>query len=474
MPVEDVTAAVTDWTSRYRGYRLYRDYDAGRHRSAFATEAFEKQFRDVLEEARENLCPAVIRAFTDKLNVTGWEGGGAERAEAAAEDLGLPRVSNMARREALRCGDGFVLVWPDGQNKPRPWPHRAEQFAVKPDPDDPAELAWAAKIWVGPRGYGRVNVYYPDRCERWVTVREVRTASERSTASTGDSPVDSLTTDTWPLKPTAWTEYTGDDDDPGGPVITHTFGRVPVVWWAFDPDTIGGHGRSILRDVVPIQDALNKSLADLIVGGESFAQPLRYLLRYQPRQRINPDTGQPETEKLKYDATKNKLLGIPGEGPMGQLDPPDATKLTSVQDAYALKVARVVGIPSYYFTQSSGDVPSGASLRVLSSRLTAGVEDMQQDFGPAESRLLGLLGVEDARPVWDDPAPMDPAEELEMAKTRHDIGYPLRYIARRLGDDLDQLDEDSGAEEQVARSAGQQALAAFRNGQDPASLLSGG
>lgn len=471
MPKEDVIAAVADWTGRYNDYRMYRDYDAGDHRCAFATEAFERQFRDVLEEARENLCPAVIRAFTDKLTVAGWEGGGAERAEAAVEDLGLPRVANMARREALRCGDGFVLVWPDRAGRPRPWPHRAEQFSVMPNEDDPAELAWAAKVWVGARGLGRVNVYYGDRCERWVTVREVRTASDRATASIGDSPTDSLTTDTWPLRSDAWTEYDGDD---GGAVIGHTFGMVPVSWWAFDPDTIGGHGRSILRDVVPIQDALNKSLADLIVGGESFAQPLRYLLRYQPKQRINPETGKPETEKLRYDTTKNKLLGIPGEGPLGQLDPPDATKLTAVQDAFALKIARVVGIPAYYLTQTSGDIPSGASLRVLTSRHTAGVEDMQQDFTPAESRLLALLGVDDARPVWDDPAPMDPAEELEMAKARVEIGYPLRSVARLLGDDLDQLEEDIAVEEAGVQSAGAQALAAFRRGGDAASLLNGG
>ena len=40
----------------------------------------------------------------------------------------------------------------------------------------------------------------------------------------------------------------------------------------------GSFGMSELRDVVPLQDALNKTLLDMLVGSESQALPQRYAL----------------------------------------------------------------------------------------------------------------------------------------------------------------------------------------------------
>ena len=465
MAVEDVLAAVADWSNRQRDISIYSDYYDGRHRVAqFASQAFRKDFMWVLENSRENLCKAVVRGFSSKMRIVGWDSpGNAAAAKAAGEqarELGLTRVFNLAHREAFRTGNGYVLVWPDVDGVNRAWPKLSIQSAVKTVPGSPGDLEWYAMIWVSADGYGRVNLYYADRLERWVTDAKLRQPSDSRT-----TPV------TWPDKASAWGEFDGED---GGSTIIHGFGRVPVVWLPHDADELDAYGTSVLEDVIPIQDALNKSVADMIVAGESFAQPLRYLMNWRNKRKINPDTGEPEEETLRADPTRNRFLTLPGNGPIGQLDPPDSSKLIAVHQEYANKIQRVTGLPAFYITQTMGEPPTGVALRVLSTRLTNLSQDNMDDFGPQWSRLMDLLGVPDVEPIWQDAAPMDESEKLEAAETRKAIGYPLREILRKLGeddDDIDRIMDETSRTGQNVPNGGDIAARAFEAGVDPAELM---
>jgi len=461
VPVADVVTAITDWKTRIDTIGLYRDYDEGRHRwGQFATAAFLKKYQWVLENSRENLCPVAISAFCDKLSITGWDGPGATQAAQLADDLNLRRIANLVHTESYRSGDGYVLVWPMADGTRKPIFHRSQNVVPWPSQDDPDTLDWVAKIWLDKTGYGRCNIYYPDRAERYATAAQLRPTSTVTVAK-----------DTWPVQETSWLPFDGDGEPD---TVSHDFDRVPWEWFPRAAPDQGAHGVSILRDVIPLQDALNKSVADMIVADESFAAPLRALMNYQPEVTIDPKTGKATEKALSYDETRNRIFGVKGPGPLTQLDPPDASKLIVVQDAWALKIARVIGIPAYYMAQSSGDVPSGESLRVLTSRLTAGVANSQEDFTDPWSGVLDLLGVPDATPQWAPAAPLDEAEQMTMAKTKHDIGYPLSEIARDLGEDPDSVQrilDGRDAEDAQALTAGDVAVQRFRDGQDPAQAL---
>ncbi len=461
MAVEDVVAAVADRSGRIADIQLFSDYYNGVHRiGQYASKAFRKDFMWVLENSRENLCKAVVRGFSSKMRITGWDGAGAKQAGQMVKDLGLTRIYNLAHREAFRTGNSYVLVWPDNDGTLRAWPKLSGQCAVKTVPGSPGELEWFAMLWVNADGYGRVNMYYADRLERWVTGAKLRQPSDKIN-----------TVVNWPTKVTAYAAYDGDGEPD---TIGHTFGRVPAIWLSHDADELDAYGSSVLEDVIPIQDALNKSVADLIVGGENFAQPLRYLMNWRNKRKLNPDTGEPEEETLRADPTVNKFLTLPGAGPIGQLDPPDATKLIAVHAEYGAKVSRVTGLPAFYVTQVSGEPPTGVALRVLSTRLTSISRETQDDFGPEWTQLMGLLGVSDVEPIWQDPAPMDEAELLEAAETRKVIGYPLREILRKLGEDDENIErilsEASKSGGQVP-NGGDIAARAFEAGVDPAELL---
>jgi len=431
--VQDVSAAIARWKITTPGYRMFADYYAGRHQIKFATQNWQEKYGPIVLGLRENLCPAVVSAFTDKMEVESW---GVDTLDETAE-AGLARLHARINRESFRTGDAYVLVWPGPDGAPRPHYHRADQFVHHVSPTDPAVLDWAAKVWQD-GDWGRVNVYYEDRVERFRTVQPV--GSKGEPAKIAD----------WPEQADKWAEYNGDGDQDTDPaVITHQFGVVPVCWFPHDPED--DRGRSILTDVIPLQDALNKSVADLVVTGETYARPFWYLLGYKPELKLDPATGKLAAPP-KFDPTRQQIFTSDAPGPMGQLDPPDLTRLLAVQDGYALKIARVVGMPAYYLTQTSGDVPSGESLRTLTSRLTAAVRAHERETTPVWRGLLQLLGI-DGWPRWADPTPIDAGERLDQAVIkRRDLGLALVDVLEQMGEtDAQQLaDNAAAAAEQAA------------------------
>ena len=116
------------------------------------------------------------------------------------------------------------------------------------------------------------------------------------------------------------------------------------------------------------------------------------------------------------------------EGPLTQLEPPDLEVMGKTQDRYALKIARVVGLPSFYVTQTSGDVPSGESLRVLATRRTGRLRRFQNTSLPVLRGLGQLLGMENPEPVWEPVVMVDETEKWQIAGEQADLGMDLADV----------------------------------------------
>ena len=447
MPVTDVIEALKIRERRIYETSIYRDYYEGRHRYPFASRSFRNNYMWVLRNSRENMCPAIVHSHSDLVEIKSWSGSGAERADEVSSDpaIGLNTALNLAFRESFRTGDAYILVWPDREGNPRPWYHRSDRVVFKEDPEYPDGVEWYAKVWPGNDNFGRVNLYYVDRVERYITTVKVR--------FNRDDPVN------WPTYPQAYIL------DPDIPQLNYEYDRAPWVHLAFDADEQGGYGRSILTDAIPIQDALNKSVADLIVSSDKFALPLRALMNYDPQRRIDPNTGTVQEEKLVLNESDKDIIGVKGPGPLTQLEIPDAQKLIAIQDAYINKMSRVVGIPPTDINPEIGNVPSGTALRILSSRRTRAIRDYEADNTKAISDALELLGVDDAIPAWQDPAPMDDSERIANAAVKvGQLGYPLSEVLDDLGESPDDIDRILAAAEEAQQRAGAAAVEAFRQG----------
>lgn len=443
MPVDQVASAVNEWCERRDTIDLFHDYYAGRHSYGFASVKFLEKYRWVIEQARENLCPAVVAAFVDRLAIQSW-GTSAQLDEATEQ--GLSRLQNLVHTEAYQAGNAFVLTWyRPGSKDPLPIFQRADQGVPEVDEHQPDRLKWYTKLWVDPdTGYGRANVYDDEKLTRWVTQQKI-TVSRRKKHGRR------VRGWTLPESRAAWEPYDTEDAPREEP---HDFKATPAVWWKRAAPDQFDWGVSILRDAIPVQDELNKLIADEIVASERIALPIRYIMQMAEQQlqaKLNPKTGKMEPPKLPFDETVNSILALTGKGPAGEFPGPDADKLVALQEHAEQKMARVTGVPSFYLSQSSGDVPSGDSLRVLSSRLTSGVSTFQQDAAPSWRGQMALLGYPDASPVWESPVPMDEMEKLQAAQAKKDLGYPLVDIFRDLGEqDAERLAQDAKAQENEA------------------------
>lgn len=432
MPIADVVTAVTKWRTDYPHYQLFQDYYDGRHQLRFASEDWRQKYASLIGAVvmgiRENLCPAVVTGFTDAISVNSWGIDGSDR-EAVSQ--GLSRLEGLINREAFRAGDAFALAWPGRDGTTKASFQRARDMVPQADDLDPDRLLWCAKIWLDtPSNRGRVNIYTDRGVERWETANPLASESRA-----------------WSEMPTELNAWRGCTDKDGD-WLPHDYGVVPVCWWKQDADDQTGPGRSILSDVVPVQDALNRSLADMVVTSEAYSRPFWYLLNFQQQATQNPyalaaakttstDVLAPSFTQQRWDPNKQRIFTHDGPGPFGQLDPPDLTKLQQVQDGYALKVARVVGLPNYHFSQTSGDVPSGESLRVLTTRKTSRVRAWQRDATPVWRGLMQLLGVPEPDIKWVDPAPLAEDERLSYANLARDLGLPPEIWLREAGYDAD-------------------------------------
>lgn len=449
MPVADVLSAVNDHLDRVADYDLYRDYANGEHQYPFLSDYFKSKYRRQL--GRENMCPAVISNYADRVQLDAWEGSGAEAATNVARDTGLKRVLNLTVKEAFRSGDGYILVWPNSKGVLVPRYHRADRVSFRVSEDDPDEFEWVAKIWVdGKRG--RVNVFYQDRLERWITAADIRTVADGAV--------------TWPKEETAYVPF--EDDDPAeiryGSHGTPAFDMAPWAHVPYDADEQGGHGRSLLTDVIPKQDKLNTEESAIILMTENYAAPLRVLMNHQSSTAIDPKTGQLIENKVEIDETRNRVYAFSGAGPFQQFDPANSTHILAVKEETKTALAHVAGIPVSDIAPDLGNIPSGVSLRVLASRRTAALRDFNDSATPAVSRVMHLLGVEDAFPVWTDPAPEDESEQWEIAEVRDRLGFPLGENLRDMGRDQDDIDRVLDARGSEEAAVGRSARLAFEQG----------
>jgi hypothetical protein len=68
----DIEWALKAIASQRKEKQLYADYMHGEHRLVFATTEYRAAFRQMLEGLKCNLCPAVVYAITDRLQIEGF------------------------------------------------------------------------------------------------------------------------------------------------------------------------------------------------------------------------------------------------------------------------------------------------------------------------------------------------------------------------------------------------------------------
>lgn len=360
----DVSKAISQIKDNLSNYKTFKNYYDGRQRENFKTEKYIKQTRR-FQTLKDNLCKAIVASRVDRLELINFASEKREVGTTAWElwqrnKMGL--LATNVHREAFTCGDSYLIVWesdtpPTQAKRARFYPNYAANVTVVYD-DETNEIEFAAKMWKTKDKF-RLNLYYKDRIEKYISQNSNAGLPETETAE-------------------KTFEFITDDEAE----IKNPYGIVPVFHFANEP-MIDNFGLSVLTDVLPIQDALNKSLSDLFVAMEYNALRQRYAIGIGFEE--DPLTGKyinPYTEQEQLWATDNP------NAKFGEFAQSSLSEFLSVTNDLRTEFAKISGTPPHYFYLQTGSIPSGEALQTLESRFVSAIKNAQNSFGATWEKAM--------------------------------------------------------------------------------------
>lgn len=446
---DQLEAIVAAHDSATQEYQEYRDYWDGKH--AVRLTARMKQFlqnNGFKADAggfRANLCPLVIETLSDRLRIAGFTVPGetipadanvvegdpdagkvGPVAQFAAETWARNRGDRLQVRvheNAVGLGDAFVIVeWDEPERRVKLAYNDPSLVRISYDPEDADRMLLASKRWTvsddGQNESVRLNVYHPDRIERYIRNGTIGGGSWRQ-----------FRDDVHPEWPIDWT------DSEGLPL------GIPVIHFP-NNDRGGAYGRSEIADVVPLQDALNKAVVDVVRVMDAQGWPQRYALGID-------------------DAPSDDLVAVPGalfwskseHASMGTLDAAEPGGLIETMNKLEEMSAAYTRTPQHLF-RVTGGVPSGEALKTAEGGLVAKAGKRAIVFGDAWEDVMSLaLRLATANDALSAVLPDSGfAVEWESFETRESELLRVQAINQKQGlSEHQRLREYGYTDEQIAR-----------------------
>lgn len=348
-----------------------------------------------------NIPRLAVNSLNERLRVTGFRRDGEPDPELwkswIANDL--DQRATMVHREALVLGRSYVTVWARPDGSPNVSVESAHQVAVQRDPGT-REVLRAVKRWSTPTTTEAV-VYERD------VVRILR--ADHVDAVGGFRTVDEL------ANPLGW---------------------CPVIEFA-NSDRLLAEGVSELADVIPLVDALNKVLADMMVGSEFYARPRRWATGIELEEDEDGEATNP------YPEGNRMMIAEDPAAKFGQLPGSDLASYKSAVEVLVSSIMAVSSLPSHYVGVLSTQPPSADSLRASEAALTAKAEARQHTFGRSWEQVARLVhavatGTDpdrvDVSVTWADPSTRSVAQEADAVTKLYSAGLiPASYALARLG-----------------------------------------
>lgn len=426
---------MTDLERAYKALRakgqLYKNlfaYYDGDQPVMYTARRLEEIFRGLDAVFTENWCAVVIDSAKDRINLRGFQlAAQQDLLDRLVADNELLLESDDVHEAALITGEAFVIVWPDEDRQPQMYYNDPRLCHIFYDAENPRLVSFAAKWWVVDNGTMRMTLYYPDRLEYYATTKK----AESVTSVTAFIPMDP-------------------------PAAPNPYGRVPVFHFRIDRRAVKGD----LKSVIPVQNGINKLLADMLVAAEYGAFKQRWIIS-------NADV----QGKLKN--APNEIWDIPAGDGMGQqssvgeFSATDLANYLNAIDNLAMAIAAIARVPKHYFVGQAGD-PSGEALIAMEAPLNKKCQDRIDRFIPVWQQVAAFMleiagvsvGAQDITPLFDLPATVQPRTSAEITNIRVGSGVPLKTALTWEGKteaeieqfETDKADEQSSQQANLARA----------------------
>lgn len=411
-------------------YRRLWDYYDGDHPLRYSTKRLEELFAQIDCKFVWNWCAVVVDSVLDRIDFNQFDVNGNEELadllnywlKRTQLDLDMEDV----HRAALVTGEAFVAVWKDEETgKIEAYYNDPTLCHVAYDPERPREKLWAAKWWLTADGYRRLNVFYPDHIEYYISTEQDKGIGE--------------------LK---FEEFQPEAENP--------YGQIPIFHFRRDLR----RAEAEFSKIIPIQDAINKLFSDLMIAAEFGSVRQRWVI------------GSFESADVKANPGQTWLLpgAASGEQPtqVGEFSAADLEKFTNTIERLAMAAAIITRTPKHYLF-GQGGTPSGEALVAMEAPLNSKVKRHVSLFSNTWQRvgafILQLEGFqvdpEDIIPIFDPIESILPLTRAEIRKINTECGIPLATTLRQEGwseADIEAMKEEKRLERVENTSSLAQAL----------------
>ena len=435
-------------------------------------------------------CSPVIDAVNDRLLVSSVTATAGADTDTAASDTATTALAGIIQanemdsryrdwnRKALRDGDAYIIVWPDethpadyqpeltnevdptdglapdpllGVNITYADPRNARMFY---DPQNPRLKRFFATMWETQlRGEKktriRMDLYYPDRIEKWISApgNRQKTAKEFEPFLDPDDNADD--------------DYPGSgadpDNDPAPAAswpMPNPFGQIPV----FHLRTAYEYGKPVHANAFALQDAISKLVEMLMVTVEFNGYPQRYALqeadslgtqsiREDPLAEHSPadwdhdftETALSTTSVVSgaisnetgsnYEANPGAMQIYKGFKAVGSFTTATPGAFLDPFKNFVTSIATTTSTPLWKFQGLGGTTPSGEALRIAEMPLVQHALDLMAMLGSPyedmyEFALLVIGVTAKVKIAWANPATSDLKETWDLVKAKIELGVP--------------------------------------------------
>jgi hypothetical protein len=403
---------------------VYDDYYEGRHPLAFASEKFLKAFGGLFESFADNWCDLVVDAVEERLNVTGFRVEADAKGDDAAWRIwqanNLDADSQMGITEALVNGLAAAIVWagPDDQTPSITMEHPREVI-VETAPGNRRQRLAALKWWTDDReGIDYATVYLPDAIYKFRT----RTRAEKRGMGAGLN---------------AGTAKWVQRDVAGEPwPLPNPLKVVTVVPIANRPRLLVP-GVSEIKRVIPIQDAVNKLVSDMLVTSEFSAFKQRWATGMDIP--VDPETNQP-IEPFRA-AVDRLFIAEDPNSKFGEFQASDLSNFVQAIELVVQHIASQTRTPPHYF-YLRGQFPSGESIKSAETGLVAKARRKMRTIGEDLEEIIRLAFavIDDPKAdepgletIWADPESRTEAEHVDATIKKRALKVPLLQLWEDVG-----------------------------------------
>lgn len=413
-------------SNRQRKLTTYAAYYDGEHPLLFASEKFRRAFGPTLGAFADNWCALVSDAVDERLRVDGFRIGSQQEADRKIWDIWqrnqLDKDSALVHTDALTLGDSYGLVSPDPESDKRALitVESAQQMIVARVKGDRRKRAAALKVWVEEDGYARATLYMPDFIYK---------LKGKTKVEDGASIVYSAGVGRWEPR-----EERGETFP-----IANPLNVVPVVPFVNNPTMLDDCGRSEIGAVIPVQDAVNKLVSDMIVASEFGAFRQKWGTGIEIP--VDPDTNQPIDT---YRAAVERMWTTPNDqASFGTFDATDLSSFVQGIEMLVQHIASQTRTPPHYF-YLRGEFPSGESIKSAETGLVAKARRKMRWFGESWEELMALaLEIEGSKAIrkvshtmetiWSDPESRSESEHVDAIIKKKALNVPDEVLWEEAG-----------------------------------------